>query len=42
MPTARSLRELGKEVIGFNDRTNVVGSYGSLTFEVSTTIALKK
>ena len=36
MPTARSFRELGKEVIGFNDRTNVVGSYGSLTFEVST------
>lgn len=35
MPTARSLRELGKEVLGFNDRTNVVGSYGSLTFEVS-------
>lgn len=36
VPTMRSLRELGKEILGFNDRTNVVGSFGSLTFEVST------
>ena len=29
------LKEIGKEILGFNDRTNIIGSFGSLTFEVS-------